>query len=78
MGFILAELFFAAVGRLCLLIWYRDIAKVEKIKNERYAGLYSGAGRVFVLNFVAGVGAVVMLSAAMYFLFSWIYKSITN
>jgi hypothetical protein len=77
-GFIIIELIFSAIGWVCLLIWYRDRKKIEKIKEEKYAGLYSGAGRVFILNLIAGVGAVAMFGIVITLLVSWIYKSLTN
>jgi len=77
-GFIVIELIFSAIGWVCLSIWYRNRNKIEKIKDEKYAGQYSGAGRVFILNLIAGVGAITMFGIVIFFLVSWIYKSITN
>jgi hypothetical protein len=78
MGFIVWELIFAAIGWICLSIWYRDRKKMEKIKEEKYAGLYSGAGRVFVLNFIAGVGAITLSGVVIAALVKWIYDAIAN
>lgn len=77
-GFIVFELIFSAIGWICLLIWYRDREKIKKIKGEKYAGQYSGAGRVFILNFIAGVGAITMFGIVIVFLVLWIYRSITT
>lgn len=77
-GFFLIELIFSAVGWVCLSIWYRDRKKIKKIKEEKYAGQYSGAGRVFILNFIAGVGAIVMFGLAIIFLVKWIYDSVAT
>lgn len=77
-GFIVFELIFSAIGWICLLIWYRDREKVKKIKEEKYAGQYSGAGRVFILNLIAGVGAIAMFGIVIVVLVMWIYKSLTN
>jgi hypothetical protein len=77
-GFIIIEFVFSAIGWFCLLVWYRDRKKIEKIKNEEYAGQYSGAGRVFILNLIAGVGAITMFGMVIVLLVSWIYKSIVS
>ena len=77
-GFLIIELIFSAIGWFCLSIWYRDRKKIEKVKEEKYAGHYSGAGRVFTLNFIAGVGAIVMFGLVIVFLFKWIYNSMIN
>jgi len=78
LGFILIEIIFSGIGWVCLYVWHRDRKKIEKIKNEEYAGEYSSAGRVMILNLIAGVGAITMFGIVIFFLFAWIYKSITN
>ena len=55
---LLTEIVFSAIGWLCLYIWYRNRKKVEEIKNKEYAGYYSAAGRIMILNLIAGVGAI--------------------
>lgn len=77
-GFIIIELIFSTIGWLCLSVWYRDRKKIEKIKDEKYAGQFSGAGRVFILNFIAGVGAIAMFGIVIGLLVSWIYKSVVD
>ena len=77
-GFIFTEFVFSAIGWFCLLVWHRDRKKIEKIKNKEYAGEFSSAGRIFILNFIAGVGAIAMFGIAITFLVLWIYKSIVN
>jgi hypothetical protein len=77
-GFIIIECVFSAIGWICLSIWYRDRKKIQNIKDEKYAGLYSGAGRVFILNLIAGVGAITMLGIVIVLLVAWIYKSIVK
>jgi hypothetical protein len=77
-GFIIVECVFSAIGWFCLFVWYRDRKKIEKIKEEKYAGQYSGAGKVFILNLIAGVGAIAMFGIVIVLLISWIYKSITS
>jgi hypothetical protein len=56
LGFILIEIILSGIGWVCLYVWHRDRKKVERIKNEEYAGEYSSAGRVMILNLIAGVG----------------------
>jgi hypothetical protein len=77
-GFIFIEVVFSAIGWFYLLVWYRDKKKIEKIKNKEYAGEFSSAGRIFILNFIAGVGAIAMFGIAITVLVLWIYKSIVN
>lgn len=76
--FIIIEFVFSAIGWVCLSIWYRDRKKIEEIKEEKYAGQYSGAGRVFILNLIAGVGAIVMFGMVIVLLVTWTYKALTN
>ena len=77
-GFIIIEIVFSAIGWCCLFIWYRDRKKIEKIKEKEYAGLYSAAGRIFLLNLVAGVGAVTMFGIVIVLLVSIIFKAIVD
>jgi hypothetical protein len=77
-GFIFAEVAFSVIGWFCLLVWHRDRKKIEKIKNEEYAGEFSSAGRIFILSLIAGVGAIVAFGVAITVLIVWIYKSIVN
>lgn len=77
-GFIVFELIFSAIGWICLIIWYRDRKKIKQIKEEKYEGQYSGAGRVFILNLISGVGAIAMFGIVIVSLVVWIYRSITN
>jgi hypothetical protein len=58
----------------CLLVWHRDRKKIEEIKNKKYVGEFSRAGRIFILNFIAGVGAIAMFGIAITVLVLWIYK----
>ena len=55
-----------------------DEEKIDKIKNEEYAGEYSSAGRIIILTLIAGVGAITMFGIVIFFLAAWIYKSITD
>ncbi len=73
-GFFLVEFVFSVIGWFCLAVWYRDRKKIQKIKEEEYAGRYSGAGRVFVLNFIAGIGAVTMFGIMIVLLVKWIFS----
>ncbi|HEY0743606.1 MAG TPA: hypothetical protein VGD40_19200 [Chryseosolibacter sp.] len=76
-GFIIIEFVFSAIGWACLSIWHRDRKKIEKIKEKRYAGKYSGAGRVFLLNLIAGAGAIAMFGIVLFLLATWIHNSLT-
>ena len=73
-GFIFIEFVFSGVGWLCLLVWYRDRKKIVKIKNEEFASEFSSAGRIFILNLIAGVGAIAMFGIAITVLMVWIYN----
>jgi hypothetical protein len=77
-GFVLIELVLSGIGWLCLYAWHRDRKKIEKIKNEEYAGQYSSVGRIIILNLIAGIGALTMFAIVIFFLVVWIYKAITN
>ncbi len=74
LGAIVIELILSGIGWACLYVWYRDRKKVEKIKNEEYAGEYSSAGRIMLLNLVAGVGALAMFTAVIVILVGWIWR----
>jgi hypothetical protein len=69
------EPIFSLIGWLCLYLWYKDEVKIEKIINEKYAGKYSYAGRVLVLNFIAGAGAIVVFGFVIFLLVNWIFRS---
>jgi hypothetical protein len=77
-GFIVIEIILSGVGWLCLFVWYRHRKKMEIIKNEKYAGAYSSAGQIFILNLIAGVGAISMFGIVIFFMIFWVYKLITN
>ncbi|MBS1507421.1 MAG: hypothetical protein JSS79_12310 [Bacteroidetes bacterium] len=76
MGSILGDIICAGIGWICLFVWYRDLDKMEDVKNKEYAGQYSYVGRVMILNFIAGVGAIMMFGFALLVLVMWIYRSI--
>jgi hypothetical protein len=78
LGAIIIEGILSFIGWVCLNLWYRDGEKVEKIKNEKYAGEFSAAGKIIILNFIAGTGAIVMFGIVIFFLVTWIYRSIAN
>ncbi|HEY3406256.1 MAG TPA: hypothetical protein VGK59_22870 [Ohtaekwangia sp.] len=77
-GFIIVEIVLAALGWVCLFVWYRNRKKMEEIKNKEYAGEYSAAGKVFILNFIAGAGAISMFGMVIFFLVVFAYRAITN
>jgi len=62
MNYVIFNLIFSGVGRLYLLIRYRDFELIEKIKDEKYAGRFSNVGRVVSLNIVAGLGALLVFA----------------
>lgn len=47
------------IGRLYLIIRYKNWAKPEEIRDSEYAGSYSNCGLVVTLNIIAGSGAVI-------------------
>jgi len=57
MSYLFAEFFFSLFGRIVLFIMYRNVDKMRKVRDAEYAGYYSGAGRVYLLNAVAFIGA---------------------
>lgn len=77
-GYMIINFIFSFIGWVSLYAWYRDSNKVEKVKNERYAGEFSNAGRILSLNFIAGAGAIVMSALVLFVLGNWIYKSIAS
>lgn len=78
LGFIVFEIIFSGIGWLCLYVWFRNRKKMDEIKNKEYAGEYSAAGRVMLLNLIAGVGAITLFGIVIYALFFWINNAITN
>ena len=78
LGAIVFEFIFAAIGWVCLFVWYRNRKKMEEIKNEKYAGEYSAAGRIMILNLIAAVGAIACFGMVIFSLAAWIYKSIAK
>ena len=50
--------FFASVGWVYLFIKYRSNEKVQEFIENEYKGYYSIAGRVYLLNFIAFIGAL--------------------
>ncbi len=77
LGFIVVELVLSGLGWLCLMIWYRDREKVEEIRNKKYARRYSAAARIFILNMIAGTGAIAMFGAVLFVLIMVIYGWLT-
>lgn len=78
LGFIFFEVVLSAIGWVCLYVWYRNREKMEKVRDEKYAGEYSSAGMVMLLNLVAGAGAITMFGIVVFFLGAWIYKAIVS
>lgn len=75
---IVFDLLFSFIGWVCLYVWYRDGKKVEKVKNDKYAGAFHAAGKVFFLNLIAGVGAAAMIGFVFFVLTTWIYESLVK
>lgn len=61
---------------------YRNRNTIEQIKKEKYAGEFSAAGKVLILDFIALTGGVVTLGFVMlvviYSLYKWIYLGETG
>jgi len=51
---------------------------MRKLIDDEYAGSYAAAGRVFVLNLIAGVGAVTMIGIVIATLVRWCWQTIVN
>ena len=73
LGALIIEAIMSFIGWVCLYVWYRDRSKIERVKNKKYGGTFSGAGVVLILNFVAGTGAIALTGILIFFLSSWIY-----
>ena len=69
---------FNLIGRAWLYVRYRDTAKVEKILHKEYHGLFSIAGRIYVLNFIAGVGALSLSVLLIMAIFTMIWNAIVG
>jgi len=82
LGYLVVEIILtgilSGIGWVCLYVWYRDRKKIEKIKNEKYAGNYSSVGGVMILNLIAGVGAITLSVGLIFALAAWIYNLVTN
>ena len=61
MEFAIGELIFSIIGRLFLIIRYRDSEKRIKIKNEKYDGQFSNIGRIVTLNSIAGLFGLLLI-----------------
>jgi hypothetical protein len=77
-GYVITDIILSSIGWVYLYAWYRDKKKIEKIKDEKYAGRFSTAGRVLILNLIAGAGAIAMFGVAITILVMWIYQSIAK
>lgn len=77
-GYAIIELMVSFIGWVSLYVWYRDKKKVEEIKNKKYAGSFSAAGGILILNFIAATGAIALSGVLIFLLVSWVYKSISN
>lgn len=48
--YIFSDLILGGVGWICLFLRYRDLEKMEEIKNNKHSGSYSNAGGTFLMN----------------------------
>lgn len=60
--FLIGNILFSFVGRAYLYLRYRDRETINKIKEEKYAGHFSHAGRVVMLNIVAGLFGLMIIA----------------
>ena len=67
----------SGIGWICLWVRYRDLDRMEEVKDKEYAGEYSSAGCVMILNFIAGLGALFLSGMLVAFLVVWVYRAIT-
>ena len=63
MEFAILDLIFSIIEQLFLTIRYRDSDIRAKIKNEKYDGQFSNAGRVVTLNFIFGLFGLLLIGA---------------
>ena len=78
LGFMAIDIIISGIGFLCLFVWYRNRKKVEQIKNEKYAGSYGAAGRIMILNFIAGAGAICLFVFLIFSIATWMYRLLTD
>jgi hypothetical protein len=62
----ISEPLLALIGFLYLKIRYRNKQVMTKILDEKYHGKYQGVGVVIVLNTIAAIGVLAMISAIIY------------
>lgn len=77
-GYILVDVFIAGIGWLCLWVWYRNRKKVQQVRDEQFAGSYGAAGRIFILNLIAGAGAVTMIGIIIALVIHWVYEALMD
>jgi hypothetical protein len=69
MEFILADFFFAAVGKTYLFVSLRNKAKINQVLFSKYDNSYTEAGRILCLRFFAWTFALVLLILLIVILF---------
>ena len=61
MEFVIGEILFSFIGRICLFLKYRSKEKRLRVLGNKYAGSYADAGRVFSIYSVALLLALAVL-----------------
>ncbi len=57
----MSEVFFSLVGRVALIIRYKNWEEARKVRDTKYGGHYSTAGRVYSLDAIALIGALLCI-----------------
>lgn len=63
--YLIVDIFFSFIGRMYLYLRYRDSEKVNKVKEERYAGHFRYVGRIVILNIVAVLFGLILISGLL-------------
>jgi hypothetical protein len=59
--YLLVEVIFALAGRCYLHLRYRDRETIQRIKEEKYLGEFSNAGRIVLINIFAGLFGLLLV-----------------
>jgi hypothetical protein len=55
---LISEFLLSLLGKLILFLRHRNAEKVSQILLEKYDSCYANVGKIFILHFIAGSGAI--------------------